>query len=94
MPVVDASVLTRRLEQIDSHLAKLTPYIMLSYEDFLNNAVAQDVVEYNLFQCINHIIDIIQHIVLMKIMVFRKMPVMRQRYFLKIRLYPGTIWTF
>ncbi len=39
--MVDSAVLTRRFEQIDAHLAKITPYIMVPYDDFLNNAVAQ-----------------------------------------------------
>lgn len=41
--MVDATVLARRFEQIAAHLARITPHIMLTYDDFLNNAVAQDV---------------------------------------------------
>ena len=61
--MIDRLVLTRRIEEIDKHLAKIEPYAGLSLEDFLANPVGQDVVEYNLFQIVNHLIDIVQHIV-------------------------------
>ena len=61
--MVDKNVITSRVEQIEEHLRKISPYKELSYEKFLQDSVAQDVVEYNLFQITNHIIDIIQHIV-------------------------------
>ena len=35
----------------------------MSYEDFLKDKNAQDIVEYNLFQIVNHLINITQHIV-------------------------------
>jgi len=61
--MIDRLVLTRRVEEIEKHLAKMKPYAGESLEDFLANPVAQDVVEYNLFQIVNHLIDIVQHIV-------------------------------
>lgn len=61
--MVDSSIITSRIEQIHLHLSKLTPYLMLTYKEFLNDSIAQDVVEYNVFQMVNHTIDIIQHIV-------------------------------
>jgi uncharacterized protein YutE (UPF0331/DUF86 family) len=60
--MIDRLVLTRRMEEIDKHLVKIEPYAGASLEDFLANPVAQDVVEYNLFQIVNHLIDIVQHI--------------------------------
>ena len=60
--MIDRLVLTRRIEEIDKHLAKIEPYAKGSLEDFLGNPVTQDVVEYNLFQTVNHLIDIVQHI--------------------------------
>ena len=60
--MIDRLVLTRRVEEIEKHLARIEPYARESLEDFLANPVAQDVVEYNLFQIVNHLIDIIQHI--------------------------------
>ncbi len=60
--MVDKNVITSRIEQIDKHLERILPYSKLPREDFLKDISAQDIVEYNLFQTINHIIDIIQHI--------------------------------
>ena len=60
--MIDRLVLTRRVEEIEKHLAKIKPYVSESLENFLANPVAQDVVEYNLFQIVNHLIDIVQHI--------------------------------
>lgn len=61
--MVDKNVIVSRAEQIDKHLSKISSYKTLSYEQFLKDLIAQDVVEYNLFQITNHIIDAIQHIV-------------------------------
>ena len=60
--MIDRLVLTRRIEEIDKHLAKIEPYAHRSLNDFLGDSVMQDVVEYNLFQIVNHLIDIFQHI--------------------------------
>jgi uncharacterized protein YutE (UPF0331/DUF86 family) len=61
--MIDRVVLTRRVEEIDRHLAKIDPYTAQGLEAFLADPIAQDVVEYNLFQIMNHLIDIVQHIV-------------------------------
>jgi uncharacterized protein YutE (UPF0331/DUF86 family) len=61
--MVDPSVITKRVEQIEKHLARINPFASLSHQTFLNDNVAQDVVEYNLFQIVNHLIDIFQHTV-------------------------------
>ncbi|MFH1338479.1 MAG: DUF86 domain-containing protein [Candidatus Omnitrophota bacterium] len=61
--MVDKNVIISRVEQIDKHLDKLNPYISLTYEQFLKDSITQDVVEYNLFQIVNHIVDVVEHIV-------------------------------
>ena len=61
--MVDPSVITKRVEQIEKHLERIRPFTHLSQDAFLNDNVAQDVVEYNLFQIVNHLIDIFQHTV-------------------------------
>ncbi len=61
--MVDKNVITSRIEQIERHSYKISPYKTLSYEEFVQDSIAQDVVEYNIFQITNHVIDIIQHIV-------------------------------
>lgn len=61
--MVNPSVITKRVEQIEKHLERISSFASLSHEAFLGNNVAQDVVEYNLFQIVNHLIDIFQHIV-------------------------------
>jgi uncharacterized protein YutE (UPF0331/DUF86 family) len=61
--MVDQKVIVSRIEQIEKHLQKLAPYAKLSRERFLQDSLAQDVAEYNLFQIVNHLIDMIQHIV-------------------------------
>ena len=60
--MIDRLVLTRRIEEVDRHLAKIEPYANRNLDDFLGDSVIQDVVEYNLFQMVNHLIDIVQHI--------------------------------
>jgi uncharacterized protein YutE (UPF0331/DUF86 family) len=61
--MLDKNLLLTRLEEIDKHLEKISPFSELAYQEFLNDANAQDIVEYNLFQIINHLITITQHIV-------------------------------
>ena len=61
--MVDRGVILKRVEQIEKHLERIRPFISLSYDAFLNDNVAQDVMEYNLFQIVNHLIDIFQHVV-------------------------------
>ena len=61
--MVDKNVIASRIEAIEKHLIRLGAYIQLSRQEFLSDLNAQDIVEYNLFQIVNHLIDIIQHIV-------------------------------
>ena len=61
--MVNPGVIMKRVEEIEKHLERIRPFASLSYESFLRDSVAQDVVEYNLFQIVNHLIDIFQHAV-------------------------------
>jgi uncharacterized protein YutE (UPF0331/DUF86 family) len=61
--MLDQNLLLTRLEEIDKHLAKIVPFANLTYHEFLDDSSAQDIVEYNLFQIVNHLITITQHIV-------------------------------
>jgi uncharacterized protein YutE (UPF0331/DUF86 family) len=61
--MVNPGIILKRVEQIEKHLEKMRSFASLSHEAFLDNSVAQDVVEYNLFQMVNHLIDIFQHTV-------------------------------
>ena len=61
--MVDPGVILKRAEQIEKHLDRIRPFTSLSYDAFLKDSIIQDVVEYNLFQVVNHLIDIFQHIV-------------------------------
>ncbi len=61
--MVDPGVILRRAEQIDKHLDRIRPFTSVPYDAFLKDTVAQDVVEYNLFQIVDRLIDIFQHVV-------------------------------
>lgn len=61
--MVNKNMIISRVEQIDKHVEKLASYVSLTYEQFLNDSIAEDVVEYNLFQIVNHIVDVVEHIV-------------------------------
>jgi len=61
--MVNPDVITKRVEQIEKHLERIRPFACISKEAFLNDNIAQDIVEYNLFQIVNHLIDIFQHTV-------------------------------
>ena len=61
--MVDKNVVVSRIEKIDKHLERISSYNKLAYNDYLKDVNAQDIVEYNLFQIVNHVIDIVQHIV-------------------------------
>ena len=61
--MLDKNLLLTRLEEIDKHLDKISPFSNSAYQEFLDDPKAQDIVEYNLFQIINHLITITQHIV-------------------------------
>lgn len=60
--MVDKNIITSRIEAIEKHLLRLGAYTRLSRKEFLSDLDAQDIVEYNLFQIVNHLIDIAQHI--------------------------------
>ncbi len=61
--MVNPSVILTRTEQIERYLDRIRPFLSLTYDAFLKDEVAQDVVEYNLFQIVNHLIDLCQHVV-------------------------------
>jgi uncharacterized protein YutE (UPF0331/DUF86 family) len=54
--VVDKNVIVGRAQQIEGHLAKIVPYMSLSLKKFLDDPVAQDIVEYNLIDMVQHIV--------------------------------------
>ena len=60
--MVDKNVITSRIEAIEKHLLRLDAYKKFSREELLADLNAQDIVEYNLFQIVNHLIDMVQHI--------------------------------
>ncbi|MDW7668789.1 MAG: DUF86 domain-containing protein [Bacillota bacterium] len=61
--MVKSDVLKRRLEQLNISLRKLERYKNISFEEFIEDDVIQDVIEYNLFISINMMVDIAMHIV-------------------------------
>jgi len=61
--MVNPGIILKRVEQIEKHLERMRSFASLSHEAFLDNNIAQDVVEYNLFQMVNHLINIFQHTV-------------------------------
>ena len=61
--MVDKEVIQERLKQLSICMGKITKFRQLSFEKFLDDDLAQDVIEYNLFQSINIMIDIASHIV-------------------------------
>lgn len=61
--MVNRDVLVSRVEKINHHLNKIKGYRNLLLKEYLANEFIQDVVEYNLFQIVNHVIDIVEHIV-------------------------------
>jgi len=62
--MVKIEVIKNRLEQLNASLRKLKRYTSLTLEEFLEDDIVQDVVEYNLFIAINMMIDIAVHIVI------------------------------
>lgn len=60
--MVDERVLKKKINQINKSLEMITKYLNITYEEFLNNKIAQDVIEYNLFIIINQITEIANHI--------------------------------
>lgn len=61
--MVNRDIILRRMEKIDVHVSKLRTYQKVDYNRFLEDTDIQDIVEYNLFQTVNHLIDIVEHIV-------------------------------
>ena len=61
--MVDVEVIKQRLVQLSTSLNKIERFKDLSLEEFLNDDIMQDVIEYNLFIAINMMIDIATHIV-------------------------------
>ena len=61
--MVDIEVIKQRLVQLSTSLNKIERFNNISLEEFLDDDIIQDVVEYNLFIAINMMIDIATHIV-------------------------------
>jgi len=61
--MVVKEVIKNRLDKLSLSLNKIERFYKLSYEAFLEDDIAQDVVEYNLFISINMMIDVATHIV-------------------------------
>jgi uncharacterized protein YutE (UPF0331/DUF86 family) len=61
--MVDVEVIKQRLNQLSASLNKIERFKEISLEEFLEDDIIQDVVEYNLFIAINMMIDIATHIV-------------------------------
>lgn len=61
--MVDVEVIKQRLNQLSTSLNKIERFKGISLEEFLQDDIIQDVVEYNLFIAINMMIDIATHIV-------------------------------
>ncbi len=61
--MVNQDILRTKIEFINNHLERILPYRSLSSEEFLQDIKAQDIVEYNCFQIINHLIDLMEYIV-------------------------------
>ena len=61
--MVDKNVIAPRIEAIERHLDRISIHAKKTRREFLADPDAQDISEYNLFQIVNHLIDIIQHIV-------------------------------
>lgn len=62
--MVNIEVIRQRLNKISYSLKKIERYKDLSLDEFLEDDIAQDVVEYNLFIAINMMVDIATHIVI------------------------------
>ena len=61
--MVNIGVIKRRLNQLSVSLNKIERFEKISLEEFLQDDIIQDVVEYNLFIVINMMVDIATHIV-------------------------------
>jgi uncharacterized protein YutE (UPF0331/DUF86 family) len=61
--MVDQRILKKKIIRINESMQIITGYLNLSYEEFMNDRIAQNVIEYNLFIIINQMIDMANHIV-------------------------------
>ncbi len=61
--MVDVEVIKHRLNQLSVSLNKIERFKEILLEEFLEDDIIQDVVEYNLFIAINMMIEIATHIV-------------------------------
>ena len=61
--MVNIELIKQRLNQLSISLNKIERFKNISLEEFLQDDIIQDVVEYNLFIAINMMIDIATHIV-------------------------------
>ena len=61
--MVKRNVLIRKIEAIEKHIVKAALYKSLSYAAFKSHPEAQDIVSFNLFQAINSLISMMEHIV-------------------------------
>lgn len=61
--MVNIEVIKQRLNQLSTSLKKIERFKEISFEEFLEDDIIQDVVEYNLFIAINMMVDIATHIV-------------------------------
>lgn len=62
--MVNIEVIKQRLNQLSVSVDKIERFKNLSLEEFLEDDMVQDVVEYNLFIAINMMVDIATHIVI------------------------------
>ncbi len=61
--MVNRSLLRKKISQIEEHLRRIKQLPQLSYEEFLQNTVVQDVFLFNITQAIQKCVDIALHIV-------------------------------
>jgi len=61
--MVIEEVIKKRMQKLVQSLDKIARYKDFSYDEFLQDDIAQDIVEYNLFIAINMITDMATHIV-------------------------------
>ena len=61
--MVNIELIKQRLNQLSESLNKIERFKDISLEEFLEDDIVQDVIEYNLFIAINMMIDIATHIV-------------------------------
>ena len=61
--MVDQQVIGKRLEKMEQSLRKIDRFKHLTWEEFNQDDLVQDVVEYNLLIAINLMVDIAAHVV-------------------------------